>query len=118
MKTYNKAIFMPKDKLACVLGKTFALEFSSHAIEETEKDKFGRFQTYKKLTITEKNVIELSLDDTLNVCKLLVRTAYNAFNEVCYVIVPLGDKAMVKTCWLMRKNDNHKSLDKSLYETR
>lgn len=118
MKTYNKAVFMPKGKLLEVIGRTFTLEYSEHANQESLNDRYGNIQLFKRLTIKEKNVMELSLDDSLNVCKLLIRMAYNAFNEVCYVIVPESDKALVKTCWLCRKNDRHLTLDKSLYETK
>ena len=108
---------MPKDKLAEIAGKTFSLVYSQHALDESKVDRYGTIQTFKKLTVSEKNIVELSIEEGFGVCKLLVRMAYNAFNEVCYVIEPKGNTANVKTCWLCRKNDRHTTLNRSLYET-
>src|SRR5579872_2594321 len=118
MKTYNKAVYMPKDRLLQFAEKSFDLVWGLHAVSESLSDKYGKIMQFTKLKTTIHNIVELSLNEVLEVSKLLVRVRYSGTHDVCYVVIPEGNKAFVKTCWLCRKDDTHKTLDRSQYQTK
>ena len=115
---YNKAVYMPKSLFTIVKGKTFLLDYSEHAKEEMEFDKYGKFLPRISLTVTEKNLVELYSNELQGIYKLLLRNAYDSSLDVCHVIMPQRERAMVKTCWLCTKEDNHITLNRSVYATK
>lgn len=119
MKVYNIAVFMPSNLLAIVKGKTFLLDYSEHAKEEMKGDRYGEFIPRLSLTVSDKNLVELYTDDKQGIYKLLIRVVYSAKLDACYVILPFSSNwATVKTCWLCTSEDNHSTLNKSMYATR
>lgn len=114
MKTYNKAIFMPSHTLD---GKRFRLTWSKHAIESLSNDRYGAIRPILEVTVNRANLVELTLNDYKNPVKLMLRTKQDVLNDVCLVFIPDYDVAFVKSAWLCRADDNHTTLNRSLYAT-
>lgn len=114
MKTYHKTIYMPKHGLFL---KTFALQYSLHALEAITDDRYGQIMPLRKITISAFNLVELTLNEFNNPCKFLIREKQTDTLDVCLVAIPDDTKALVKTCWLCEKTDNHSTLDKNNYAT-
>lgn len=115
MKTYHNSVYMPQDKLASVIGKSYRLKYSSHAIESLGNDRNGKITPLRQVTIRKSNVIELTANDFGNVCKLLLRENQDDLNDVCLVIIPDFNEAFVKTLWLCKVTDTHETLKRELY---
>jgi hypothetical protein len=115
---YHKDIFLPKGLISQILGKTYELTYSPHAMEELN-DKYGTLSMYQKLTIKVPSIVEIYTDELSKVVKMLLRLRYNAFFEACLVLEPIAqnteNRAIVRTNWLCKKNDKHATLDKSIY---
>jgi len=110
-KLYHKDLGFPS-KLRFPTGK-IVLEYTRHALEEAQKDRYGSFNLPRSIEMSECEVIEAELvDGALN--KILVRKPYDEERDICIVVMHRTGK--VKTVWVNVRGDCHKTLDKSKYK--
>ena len=114
MKNYHKTIFFPAS-VNKLFGKSYFLKYTSHAIDAMVNDRYGTIRPARSVKIDAGNLVEVTLNDFGNVVKCLVRLAHDAANDVCLVLMPDFEQAIVKTAWLCRKDDNHATLEAGYY---
>lgn len=98
------------------------LEYGSHAIKESLSDRYGKIALPDELDTDSAQVIEVE-DDRLGFTKKVVyRVPHDDKNDLVIVIRPVVDIVLnirtgfVKTVWLNRRDDNHKTLDEDKYD--
>ena len=101
------------------LNKSFGeykLRISGHAVNATE-DKNVRFVYPSFVRVHYKNVIEAETNEKGEIVKILIRIPYKYKSgyDLCIVIIPQGKQAQVKTAWLNKTDDTHKTLDMTKY---
>lgn len=120
MKLYHRDVYFPDILKNFPTTKLKIDYFSPHSLEEhtKEENKFGvRFLIPSEVEIASNNIIEVALEGN-EVMKLVIRNTLT--DELDLVLVICKDKrkgVVLKTLWLNKKEDTHKTLDKSVYET-
>jgi len=106
MKRYNIQTHPKLSEMTCI---TKALQFTKHASERAiEKG----VMVPRTLEIKEGEVVEAETEAG-RISKLVVRRALDSRNDFVLVLVPRdSDTWTVVTCWLNRKEDTHKTLNK------
>lgn len=112
---YHRDIFIPAGvKNALPIGR-YNLLLSNHAKHASSSDRYGEITIPEFITIKLEDIFEVEVVGN-RVTKFVVRSAYNAKHDICIVIVPTTPvEGRVKTVWLNKKSDNHKTLDKNKY---
>jgi len=113
---FHKELGLPPevDKLE---GRTFNLRYSRHAQTACVSDRYGIIKPPMLLPVRRDQIVEAELFNGW-VLKATVRIPYNAVYDLVLVIMPERyGEAFVKTCWLNRKDDTHRTLDRSKYQT-
>lgn len=115
MTLWHTEIRLP-DQYVAPEGKV-ALTYSAHAIAECTKDRNGTIRQFKCLTFKRFRTVEVETDGGSGpVTKILVRGQYDERNDIVMALVPQVDGTyFVKTVWLNRTTDTHKTLDRSKY---
>lgn len=108
-KTYHREVFMPAAET--LAHKVYSLSYSRHAQEQCIHDRYGIIKPVFSVTVDRNNLIELTVSDN-KVEKLLVRVKHDATTDLCLVFLANG---FVKTCWLCKRDDSHKTLKRELY---
>jgi hypothetical protein len=93
------------------------MKYTHHANQQADKRDILLPRT---VSITAGSIVEAVVDDDLIIYKLVVRlTSYSRHKDLVMVIVPNFQKrsGIVKTVWINRKLDTHKTLDLSQYDT-
>lgn len=106
---YHKDIYIPKltfHKVDVVLNYTY------HAIAAAENDRYGRIELPETINFNLTEIVELEIVNG-KVFKFVARMHHDTKNDL--VLVVLADGYRVKTVWLNRKNDTHRTLDRSKY---
>lgn len=113
--TYHKDLGIPAAALRAA-NQLFVLNWSRHAQNACLTDRYGVIEHPPRAVKAEpRHVIEATLEN-LRVVKLVVRVSYCEIFDIVLVIVPTGaGNATVKTCWLNKRTDTHKTLDRSRY---
>lgn len=91
------------------------LSWTRHADSERTKDRYAEIPRFKGLTLKRFAVVEVG---TVNgqVSKIVFRGKLDDTNDVVIVLIPNGNKPWtVKTCWINKASDTHRTLDKSKY---
>lgn len=94
------------------------LEYSPHALEEGQKDRYAQIPTFPRVNLDKMELIELKVNtNTKKVERLLYRTELDEDNDICMVLSPMGrsGKYKVVTQWINQANDAHKTLDPTGY---
>ena len=121
-KRFNVAAYgLPKiaHSIPNFIGKNFVV--SNHALEQQKEDRYGSFTLPLNYIASAWDVFEV---ETVNgiLTKVLARQRNphkNGFDTVvCFAVDCVNDmkRATVKTNWLNRSNDNHKTLDLSAFD--
>ncbi len=101
------------------LPTTLDLHYSNHALRAAQNDRYGCIDLEDTIATKGAKVIEVeTCDRTGNPIKVLIRKDHDATTDVCFAIAlnnSVGGKFVVKTVWLNKKSDLHRSLDKSRY---
>lgn len=106
---YHKEIGFPSYFRAPV-GK-YATALSRHAqVREIEKG----FTIPTMIDLSDFEVIEIEMRNGA-VQKMVVRGEYDEYDDIVLVVIPKSHGLFVKTAWLNRWNDNHRTLDVSKY---
>ncbi len=112
-RLYHSSIRLP-DGFVAPTGKV-ELRWTSHAKSEAVKDRYAAIPEFKALTLKRFQVIEVGVTNG-RVSKIVFRGRLDDTNDVVIVLIPNGSKPWtVKTCWINRKTDTHRTLDNSKY---
>lgn len=95
--------------------QSVALRWTYHATVAAQEDRYGIIPRFKTLTLARFEVIEIGVIGT-RVSKILFRGTLNETDDVCIVLIPGRDFWTVKTVWINKKSDTHKTLDAAKYE--
>jgi hypothetical protein len=109
---YHKDLGFPRNFVKPT-GKVM-LEWTRHALAEAEKDRYGRIPTWKCMTLNRFDVIEIGVVGG-TISKYVLRGKLDDTNDAVVVLIPGTEKWRVKTIWINRRDDKHKTLDKSRY---
>lgn len=122
---YHREIGFPKNWID-LLPRNFSpfdvkLKYGSHAREEAFSDRYGSIQLPQYLSLKGGGIelFELEIKDgvVVNVVvKMGVRVNHDALNDIVVIFQPRD--GFVRTVWLNRKSDSHKTLDASKYRRR
>ena len=123
---FHKDVFIPDKVAEQVYGKTVRLQPTMHAIQNIDRA-LANFGVYvdpdiyfnRTVTVGDNNqVIEVGMnynqaEDKLELTHLLLREPFNDEFDLVYAVdIPSGN---VKTFWLNRKGDIHRTLERGRY---
>jgi len=92
-----------------------ALVWTRHAQQASRNDRYRDIPQWKALNLASCETIEVEVTNK-RVDKVVVRTSLDSTNDVVYVLIPKGSQPwVVKTVWINRQSDTHKTLDRSKY---
>jgi hypothetical protein len=112
-KKYHKEVFMPKAvHQFCPVGD-IRVEYSKHAINAAETDRYGQILLPFNLKLEKSQIIEVELENN-RVTKVLYRLPYTSRFDLMVALIP--STFLVKTVWLNDRTDKHFTLDKSEYD--
>lgn len=86
---------------------------SQHAIKAMRDDRYGKFSIPVAIDTNSAEAIEAEVVGG-EVVKVLYRIPLNRQNDVCIAVIP--QNGVVKTAWLNRIDDKHKTLNVSKYK--
>lgn len=110
---YHSEIKLPAGFVAPT-GKV-ELRWTSHARQEAAKDRYTNIPQFKALTLARFKVIEVGVVNG-RVSKIVFRGRLDNTNDVVIVLIPNGTAPWtVKTVWVNKTNDLHRTLDRSKY---
>ncbi len=90
------------------------LAWTRHAEGARHNDRYGVIPKIPVVNLGLCRTIEVELQGK-RVLKVVVRTALDKTNDIVLVLVPGPGAWTVKTVWINKKNDSHKTLDRSKY---
>lgn len=117
-RLYHTEIGFPKAVTASIEGAQnrkvrIPLKYGSHARQEALADRYGKINLPKEIKIENATPIEVEvIDNRIN--KIVFRQSHDAENDIAIVVL-MAD-GFVKTVWLNRKDDNHRTLNTSKYD--
>lgn len=113
VKLWHSSIRLPDGFVAPT--ERVMLKWSQHADSERTADRFGDIPQLKSLTLKRFSVIEVGTVGG-RVFKILFRGTLSDGKDLCIVLVPNGTRPwQVKTAWINKTTDTHKTLDHSKY---
>ena len=113
---YHKDIFMLPE-IKNLPTQRWKLVLESHALEKIkhEEDKFGvHIDIPETLIFSGEQIIEADIEYPV-VKKVLIRYHLDEIHDICWVIMKVGNKRICKTMWVNKREDVHKTLDKTKY---
>lgn len=118
-KLYHRDIFLPAKAVDIATG-VYVLMLTNHAMSACRNDRYGDIVPPKHLQVNKGNIIELEVNDYGNPIKVVCRLPYDNRNDICIVAAMERNCLSVrcKTLWLNRKDDTHRTLDRSKYLTK
>lgn len=90
------------------------LYWTRHASRARLNDRYGEIPQIPVIDLGQCNVVEVAIEGR-KVCKVVVRTPFDTFNDLVLVLIPDRGAWTVKTVWFNRANDSHATLDRSRY---
>lgn len=114
---FNKAVFMPsiKENYKNFLDSEIVL--SRHAKDRVLTKNIDINKIPSKLKFRNHDVIEIEVDETLTLKKIVVRMHYDEQRDMVVVLYTGAGVLKLATVWLNYKDDKHDTLDVSLYCT-
>ena len=111
MQKYHSQLGIPKN-VQTRFGQIL-LEYSQHALEESQKDRYGRIRNLpKSLDTQQATIVEVVVQNGKTV-KAVYETPYTKLHKLSLVILPANRK--VVTLWLSEISDKHQTLNESAY---
>lgn len=111
---YHKDIGFPENWVTMLPRNfspaTMTLSYGSHARAEALSDKYGSIQLPQRLSKAVPFEIEVQNG---TVVKIGVRMPHDELNDIIVIFQPKD--GFVRTVWLNRKTDSHKTLDAGKY---
>jgi len=117
-REYHKDVFLPPSLLAAVATLDFSLlHYSRHARLAALEDCVQVHELPRSLTLADWTVVKV---ETVagRVSGLLIRRPLTADPRLHIVLAIAVPDMVVRTVWVNRANDNHKSLDRARYVQR
>lgn len=115
MKLYHTDVFMPRRIWSQAIGEV-QIEYSHHARQAMQDDRYGDIPSRTSLTIQRDNIIEVEMDGTC-VNKLVVRHAIDYDRDMVTVLLKKFKQPwLVKTVWINLASDKHKTLNTTPYQ--
>lgn len=120
-KVFHRDVFMPEVISTALKGRWLTLSYGWHAQQEM-LDKYCVINNPPN-KIKVENPVEVTVEALAGkkqITKLVVRQKYNSELDIVLVIKPefaLG-RGFVKTVWINKATDLHKTLDKSKFATK
>ena len=111
MDLYHSDIRLPDGFTAPTQRVT--LKWTRHAEDARWDDRYGQIPAFTSIPLSQFKVIEVGVEGN-RVVKMVVRGHYTDEFDICFVLIP-GPQYVVKTVWMNRRNDVHKSLDRTKY---
>lgn len=111
MELWHSEIRLPTGFVAPTERVT--LEWSIHADRARKDDRYAEIPKFKTIPLSVFSVIEVETTGS-KVSKLVMRGHWTADLDVVFVLIP-GPVYFVKTVWINKRNDVHKTLDRSKY---
>lgn len=109
---YHYQLGLPKVQLPQGVA---LLEYTGHAKRAANDDRYGVITLPVALDTSAAKVIEVEVDGNA-VTKVLYRVSYDHKHDLCLAVIPRRYGAwLVKTVWLNRKDDTHRTLDEKRY---
>jgi len=112
---YHRNVFVPSRVQEQLPSGEFALQFSRHCKEECD-DRYGKISLPKTLNTRFAQPFEFEVNEFGTITKIVYKMHYDQFHNLVLVVVP--GEWFVKTCWLNRKSDTHRTLDTKKYSRR
>jgi hypothetical protein len=94
-------------------ARVLTLNYTYHARQAAQSDRYGAVDLPATLDTGAALLIEAEIDSGGALVKAVWRVRYD--NELDLVLVVIPASATVKTVWINRHNDTHRTLDKSRY---
>jgi hypothetical protein len=91
------------------------LIFTDHAWEKGEDIPFYKW-IHGTRKIKPETIVELFTDDDVLVKQFVLRLDYDKSLDISIAVDMKGFTGIIKTMWLNRKKDTHRTLDKSIYD--
>lgn len=112
MDLYHADIRLPDGFVAPT--QRVALEWSRHAEQARQTDRYGDIPAFRTATLGNLDVIEVGVESN-RVSKILFRGRIDADRDLCMVLIPRTGSWLVKTVWINLNSDGHGTLDRSRY---
>lgn len=110
---YHAQVYFP-DKLKAALPKGMLnLVYGQHAKQSCLNDRYGTITPPPAIDLSNGQVFEAEVTDG-KLVKFAVRMSYDATRDISIVVACSRDY-FVKTLWLNKKSDKHRTLDKNKY---
>ena len=93
------------------------LEYSHHATKACQSDRYGRIPQLRSLDMTNFEVVEVE-EKNKQIVKLVGRIKFSENLDIVLAIMPRRGIMFVKTCWLNKTDDDHKTLRVNQYESK
>lgn len=113
IKKYHFEIGLPKG-FNGAMG-VIPLEYTKHALEAAENDRYGKIKLPKEIDTNRAKVIEVEMRGR-EVLKVLYRVKCTKGLDLLVACMPMSDCFKVRTVWLNLASDAHGTLDASKYE--
>lgn len=111
---YHRSLGLPAG-FADIWAGDFDMEYSQHARQESDRDRYGKIPLYPAVLFEVGDVVEIEVRNNLPV-KAVLRVPLNDRDDLVFVLsVPVEKKVFVRTVWRNRASDGHKTLDVSKY---
>ena len=112
MELYHRDIGLPPG--FTLPNRVVNLHWTRHAERARLDDRYGNIPHVPVLDLGQCNVIEVGLTGR-KVEKVVVRTPFDDYYDLVFVLIPQSGAWIVKTVWYNQANDTHKTLDRSKY---
>lgn len=114
MDLYHKDIRLP-DNFRGLPPTNVNLKWTRHATEARTNDRYGYVPAWESINLREAEVIEVGMSSGYLV-HLLIRLPYDGRKDILMAVKPIARRPwVVKTVWLNKVNDKHRTLNKSNY---
>lgn len=105
-------VFMPMPILRLVPTGTINLIPTRHALQASENDRYGAFELPTYVNMNHVDIFEVEIDEHQQLQKFVIREKYDDEFDISVVITK---DRRIKTAWLNRSTDIHRTLDKRKY---
>lgn len=110
---YHKNIGFPKS-LNLLDLYNLNVQYSNHAKTASNDDRYGAIEVKKSVSFSKQEIVEVETHDNKRASKIVVRIPYSS--ECDLVMAIQMDDTLVKTVWLNKKTDAHRTLDRTKYD--
>ncbi len=109
---YHSEVYFP-EKLKAAIPQSVTLAYSGHALRACLNDRYGYINGPRWIDTTKGHVFEAEVING-KLVKFCIRMSYDALHDIS-IVVAHDTQYVVKTLWLNRKTDKHRTLDKNKY---